>query len=156
MEREETLIRQKKQRDEQIIACHMTQIRAGLRAREKEQQYQSRIVAIETIPIANPIAEAEQLICEERRRQSTRAALLRQLEEVETTESKNSLKLLHTCFSRWYQQVVTERGRMAKAAAVREWRQLVGVWSAWRKWVSTCRHRREKKKMAGELQQQRT
>ncbi len=129
----------------------MNQIRANLRAKEREQ----RMVTIETIPVTNPIAEAEQLIADERRRQSTRAALLRQLEEAETIESKSNLKLLHICFSHWYQLVVTERGRMAKAAAVREWRLAVRVWGAWRRWVGMCKQKREKEKTARELQRQR-
>ena len=149
MEETQSLARRK--RDEQIIAHHMTQIRAELREKERR----SRLVAVDTIPLINPVAEAEKFIKDERKRQSTRIELLKQLEEIETLEAKNNVKLLHNCFSRWYQMVVVERGKVVKAAAVCEWRLLAKVWGAWLGWVGTCQRRRERDQTTRELQRHR-
>ena len=129
----------------------MTQFRAELREKER----QARLVAMETPRINNVVAEAERLVGEERKRQGTRTELVRQLEEAETAEVKNNLKLLHSCFSRWCQVVIEGRGKMAKAAAVREWRLCARVWAAWRRWVEGCRRRRERDQAARQLQRQR-
>ncbi len=149
MEETQSLARRK--RDEQIISRHMTQFRTELREKERH----SRFVAVDTSPIFNPVAEAEKLITEERKRQSTRTELLRQLEEIETLEAKNNVKLLHGCFSRWYQMVLVERGKVAKAATVCEWRLCVRVWGAWAGWVRVCRGRRERDQATRELQRHR-
>ena len=81
-------------------------------------------------------------------------------EEVRSTETRGFtefflfIQLLHSCFSRWYTLVVEIRARLGKAAAIGDWKLLLRVWQAWRVFVSGRRVRRERDRVARELQRE--
>ena len=82
-------------------------------------------------------------------------------EEVRSTETRGLLssfsfivQLLHSCFSRWYTLVVEIQARLGKAAAIGDWKLLLRVWQAWRAFVSGRRVRRERDRVARELQRE--
>ena len=105
------------------------------------------------ILLASPtVVMAEKVVEEERKRQLARSELVRQLEEAETLELKERMRLLRGFFSAWYEEVVTRRSKVRKATAVRDWKLMARVWGAWRKWVGRRRNRREEAAVARELQ----
>jgi len=105
------------------------------------------------ILLASPaVVMAEKVVEEERKRQLVRSELVRQLEEAETLELKERMRLLRGFFSAWYEEVVTRRTKVRRAKAVRNWKLMARVWGAWRKWVGHRRNRREEAAVARELQ----
>lgn len=137
--------------EDRIIDQQMKTLRKELKERERL----SRQLALEHSLITEEakamessrgdgalMAEAENFLKSERQRVATRMELTQQLEEAEVKETKENVKLVHCCFQGWWGEVVRERGRLAKATAVRDWKLALRVWQAW---VSFVRERRQKK-----------
>ena len=149
--------------EERMIADQMNTLRKELREREML----SRQIALEQSLITEDatrtgqsegegavMAEAEEFIKSERRRVATRMELTRQLEEAEVKEAKENVKLVHHCFQGWWGEVVRERGRMTKAAAVRDWKLVLRVWLAWVKFVRERREKKEREEVSRWLQRE--
>ena len=51
-------------------------------------------------------------------------------------------------------QVMKGRGKLAKAVAVRDWRLVLRVWKAWRKFVHERKERRARDQLARWLQRE--
>ena len=101
---------------------------------------------------ASPIVlQAEELIKSEKKRQQTRSELIKQLEEATAYETMENIKLIHRCFFAWYETVMKQRTKLAKAVVVREWKLVVRVWGAWKRFVAQRRMRREKDMVTREM-----
>jgi len=66
------------------------------------------------------------------------------------------VQLLHWCFSHWYTLVVESRAKLGKATAIGDWKLQLRAWQAWRTFVSGRRARKERDRLARELQRERT
>lgn len=147
---EEKMFQEKRKREDRLISDHMKQMRAELR--ERQLVLRESPVPVEPCAVSNAVEQAEEFIKSERRRQNTRGELLRQLEEAQSMEVKNNFRLLHSCFSRWFQVFIEGRGKLSKAATISDWKLLARVW---RGWACHCRAKREQQEDARQMQRHR-
>lgn len=155
--REEERAKVKAEEDELLIQQQMTVIRKQLKE-EQEMMKRQRTEEKERLDrdrASRALVQAEQLIKSERKRLQTRAELLRQLKEVEITEAKDNVRLLHQCFTRWWEVTIEQRTKMRKAVTVWNWSLMARVWQAWRRYISGRRERRERDQLARQLQRER-
>lgn len=166
--REERLARERAAREEKLLNQQIKLVRTELREKQeasrrlaaeqrtavnKKVKRLKRISGIETAKEDESVLiQAEEIIESEKKRQRTRSELVRQLEQASAQEAKDGIKLLHRCFSAWYEAVVEQRAKLGKVVAVREWRVMVKVWGAWRKCVLHARASRERDRATKEMQ----
>lgn len=170
VKREEREARGKAKQEEKLIDLQVTLIRSQLR----EQQKASRELALkqrsaiekearqssgrrkwglkDVLGTSPVVLKAEKIVMSEKRRQRTRSELMKQLEEARAHETKENIKLLHHCFSAWYETVVVRRAKLGKVVAVREWRAMVRAWGGWRRFVKERKTKRERDMTTREMQ----
>ena len=69
-------------------------------------------------------------------------------------EAKENMKLVHCYFQGWWGEVVRERGRMTKAAAVRDWKLVLRTWLTWVKFVRESKEKMEREEVSRWLQRE--
>ena len=168
VKREEKLARERAAREENLLNQQIKLVRTELR----QKQETSRRLAMEQRAKIDKkvrklkrksnteivkdeesvLLKAEEIIESEKKRQRTRSELIRQLEQAKAHEAAEEIKLLHRCFSGWYEAVVEQRAKLGKVEAVREWRVMVRVWGGWRRYVLHCRASRERDRATREMQ----
>ncbi len=166
--REEKRAREKTAREEKLLNQQIRLVRSQLRekqeashhlaverkaAMEKEtKKMKLRSLKLEAVEEGSVLLKAEEIIESEKKRRRTRSELIRQLEQAKAHEAKEGIKLMHRCFSVWYETVVEQRAKLGKAVAVREWKVMVRVWGGWRRYVMLSRASRERDRATREMQ----
>ena len=154
---EEERARAQAKEDELLIQQQMEVIRKQLKQEQAMIKHQRGVERGRELRVkaSRALIQAQQLIQSEQKRLQTRAELLRQLEEVEIKEAKEDLRLVHQCFTRWWEVAVEQRAKIRKAGTLWNWRLKIRVWHAWRRFVSLRRERRERDQLARQLQRER-
>ena len=141
-----------KQETSRRLAAEQRAKEASVKEASKRKKREPRSSNAEAIEEDSVLLKAEEIVESEKKRQRTRSELLRQLEEAETREARDAVKLTHRCFSAWCEAVMEQRARLRKVVVVREWRTMVGAWGAWRRWVLQSRAKREAERTTREMQ----
>ena len=151
-------IREQRKATNQLAVTQRKVIEAELKKKkkkkkEKRESGESEQTGLVGMLLASPtVIMAEKIVEDERKRQQTRSELVRQLEEAETRDLKERMRLLRGYFSVWYEEVVAQRAKVRRAVAVREWKEMARAWGAWRRWAVRRKNRREEAAATREMQ----
>lgn len=172
VKKEERLARERAAQEERLFNHQITLVRSQIRERRKfsqqlameqreaiERELQQSSLEwgksrrVDGVLEASPaIVKAEEIIVSERKRRHTRSELIKKLEEAKAHDTKENIKLLHRCFSTWYESIVEQGAKLGKAVVVREWKLMMRVWGGWRRFVSERKARRERDMATREMQ----